>query len=127
GCGSRLVSYEEAGLAGGPVVGYLAYDFVAKLEPPVPLPDAGRGLPESRFVVAETLVRFDHARNVAEVLYGEPDEVGRLLESELPHPARESAALSETVRYPSQAEYELGVEACKEHIRIGDAFQIVLS
>jgi len=127
GCGSRLVSYEEAELAAEPVVGYLSYDFVAKLEPTVAMPDAGPGLPESRFVVADTLVRFDHVRNVAEVLYGDPDEVGRLLESELPRPARESGVASETVRYPSQAEYERGVEACKEHIRIGDAFQIVLS
>jgi len=127
GCGSRLVSYQEAELAGEPVVGYLSYDFVAKLEPTVPLPDAGRGLPESRLVVAETLVRFDHARNVAEVLCGDPDDVGRLLESHLPRPARESGVASETERSPSQAEYERGVEACKEHIRIGDAFQIVLS
>ncbi len=127
GCGSRLVSYEEAELAGEPVVGYLAYDFVAKLEPSVPLPDAGRGLPESRLVVADVLVRFDHVRNVAEVLYGDPDEVGQLLESELPRPARESGIGSQTARFPSQAEYERGVVACKDHIRRGDAFQIVLS
>ncbi len=53
GCGSRLLSYEEAERCGEPVVGYLAYDFVSKLEPTVPMPDAGRGLPESRFVVAD--------------------------------------------------------------------------
>src|SRR5581483_10127161 len=96
GCGSRLVSYEEAELAGEPVV-------------------------------ADVLVRFDHVRNVAEVLYGDPDEVGQLLESELPRPARESGIGSQTARFPSQAEYERGVEACKDHIRRGDAFQIVLS
>src|SRR5258708_7441966 len=83
GCGSRLVGYEQAEQAGEPVVGYVAYDFVAKLEPTVPLPGPGRGLPESRFVVADVLVRFDHVRNVAEVLCGDPEEVGRLLESEL--------------------------------------------
>ena len=53
---------------GEPVVGYLAYDHVAKLEPTVPLPDDGPGLPESRFVVADTLVRFDHGSGMAEVL-----------------------------------------------------------
>ena len=62
GCGSRLLSYEEAETAAEPVVGYLAYDFVSKLEPTVPMPDAGRGLPESRLVVADVLVRFDHVR-----------------------------------------------------------------
>src|SRR5215210_4883062 len=56
GSGSRLLTYEEAEVAGEPVVGYLAYDFVSKLEPTVPMPDAGRGLPESRFVVPDVLV-----------------------------------------------------------------------
>src|SRR5438445_13088792 len=55
GCGSRLVGYEQAEQAGEPVVGYLAYDFVAKLEPTVPLPGPGRGLPESHFVIADVL------------------------------------------------------------------------
>ena len=39
GSGSRLVSFEDAGAeldAGRPVVGYLGYDHVAKLEPTVP-------------------------------------------------------------------------------------------
>ncbi|MBV8396092.1 MAG: anthranilate synthase component I family protein [Actinobacteria bacterium] len=127
GCGSRLVTYEEAEALGEPVVGYLAYDFVAKLEPTVPMPDAGRGLPESRFVVADVLVRFDHVRNVAEVLHGDADEVSALLESEVPRPPGASGRRSETARFPSQADYEAGVRACKEHIRVGDAFQIVLS
>src|SRR3954468_11931998 len=61
GCGSRLLSFEEAEACGEPVVGYLGYDHAAELEPTVPLPDPGPGLPESRFVVADTLVRFDHA------------------------------------------------------------------
>jgi anthranilate synthase component 1 len=127
GSGSRLVSYEEAEQAGEPVVGYLAYDFIAKLEPTVPLPDEGRGLPESLFVVADTLVRFDHGAGVAEVLYGDPEEVTKLLAADVPRPAREPVAGAATTRFPSQAEYERGVEACKEHIRRGDAFQIVLS
>jgi anthranilate synthase component 1 len=127
GCGSRLVSYEEAELGGEPVVGYLAYDFVSKLEPTVPLPAAGRGLPESRFVVADALVRIDHVRSVAEVLCGDADEIGRLLEATPQRPPREAGAAASTARFPTQAEYERGVVACKEHIRRGDAFQIVLS
>jgi anthranilate synthase component 1 len=127
GSGSRLISYEEAEQAGEPVVGYLSYDFVAKLEPTVPMPEDGRGLPESRFVVADILVRFDHGAGVAEVLYGDPEEVARLLAADVPRPVREAASTSPTSRYPAQAEYERGVETCKEHIRRGDAFQIVLS
>ena len=60
GAGTRLVAFEEAEALGLPVVGYVAYDHVAQLEPTVPMPDEGHGLPESRLVVAETLVRFDH-------------------------------------------------------------------
>jgi anthranilate/para-aminobenzoate synthase component I len=63
GSGSRLVGFEEAEAevsAGRPVVGYLGYDHVARIEPTVPLPDAGPDLPESRFVVADRIVRFDH-------------------------------------------------------------------
>jgi anthranilate synthase component I len=126
GSGSRLLSFEEAETCGEPVVGYLGYDFVSKLEPTVPLPDTGRGLPESRFVVPDTLVRFDHALGAAEVLRGDEGTVA-LLESELPAPPRESGARARTARFPSQAEYGRGVLACKEYIRKGDAFQIVLS
>src|SRR5215216_4361957 len=55
GSGSRTVSFEEAEELDAPVVGYVAYDHVAKLEPTVPLPTEGPDLPESRFVVAEVL------------------------------------------------------------------------
>jgi anthranilate synthase component 1 len=123
GSGSRLLTYEEAERAGEPVVGYLGYDFIAKLEPTVPLPQEGRGLPESRFVVADTLVRFDHVLGIAEVLRGDP----AVLEADIPKPPRESGTPSPTERLPSQEEYEAGVMTCKEYIRQGDAFQIVLS
>src|SRR3954451_20258882 len=71
GSGSRLVHVDEAEAFGLPVVGYVGYDWVAKLEPTVPLPDDGPGLPESRFIVADTLIRFDHVRGVAEGLQGD--------------------------------------------------------
>src|SRR4051812_21209464 len=127
GCGSRLVSLEEAEALGEPVVGYLAYDHVARLEPTVTLPEDGPDFPESRFVVADVLLRFDHAQGHAEVLYGDPGEVADAL-------AREPEALvtdcykgGPLERFPDQATYERGVRAAQEHIRIGDAFQIVLS
>ena len=132
GSGSRLVSFEGAGAeldAGRPVVGYLGYDHVAKLEPTVVLPEDGPNLPESRFVVADRLVRFDHVTSIAEVLAGDRNEIAALLES--PPPASEApgqvAREAATTRSPSREAYEDGVRAAKEHIRIGDAFQIVLS
>jgi anthranilate synthase component 1 len=127
GSGSSVVGVEEAEEREEPVVGFLAYDHVAKLEPTVPLPDEGPDLPESRFVVVDTLVRFDHARGIAEVLTGDPGRLGELLEAPhrpLPRPTGSRAA---TRRVPSQPEYERGVAAAKDHIRAGDAFQIVLS
>jgi len=127
GSGDRLVTFEEAEALTEPVVGYLGYDHIAKLEPTVPLPDAGSGLPESRFVVADTLVRFDHGRSVAEVLAGDPADVAALLEGAVPPLPPSHGAGGATHRLPSQADYERGVVRCKEHIRAGDAFQIVLS
>ncbi len=128
GAGSRLVSFEEAEACTEPVVGYLAYDHAAKLEPTVELPHQGPELPESRFVVAETLVRFDHAAGMAEVLCGDPEAVTELLEGALPKPAVEARAVSgSTRRLPSRFEYERAVGRAKEYIRAGDAFQIVLS
>jgi anthranilate synthase component I len=124
GCGERLVTFEEAELLAEPVVGYLGYDHVAKLEPTVPLPDDGPDLPESRFVVADVLLRFDHLRGVAEVLAGPRD---LRLESRYQVPRPGTWYRSETRRFPNEDTYLRGVEGCREHIRRGDAFQIVLS
>jgi anthranilate synthase component I len=128
GCGSRLVEFAEAESCGLPVVGYLGYDHVARLEPTVPLPEAGRELPESRFVVAETLVRFDHALGMAEVLCGDPAAIVDVLGGPLPASLEPAASRAgSTRRLPSRHEYERAVVRAKEHIRAGDAFQIVLS
>jgi anthranilate synthase component I len=128
GAGSRLVTFEEAEALDAPVVGYLGYDHVAKLEPTVGLPDRGRDLPESRFVVAETLVRFDHGLGMAEVLCGDPSTVTELLEGSQPDAGVGARGRSgSTRRLPSRHEYERSVVRAKEHIRAGDAFQIVLS
>jgi len=128
GWGSRLVAFEEAERLGAPVVGYLSYDYAAKLEPTVPLPAQGPELPESRFVLVEVLVRFDHAAGVAEVLVGEPDDVAHRLEKPLPPARRAPARASGPLRrLPSQERYEQMVLCCKELIEAGDAYQIVPS
>ena len=128
GAGSRLVALAEAETLGGPVVGYLGYDHAAALEPTVSLPQSGRDLPESRFVVADTLVRFDHGLGMAEVLWGDPLVVTELLNG--PQPDATAGARGQpgsTRRLPSRHDYERSVVKAKEHIRAGDAFQIVLS
>jgi anthranilate synthase component 1 len=128
GSGARLVGFDDAEAQDAPVVGYLGYDYAAKLEPTVPLPSDGPPFAESRFVVAETLVRFDHGAGVAEVLAGAADEVARLLEQPLAAEERhEPSASAALERFPSQKRYEKMVRSCQEHIRAGDAYQIVPS
>ena len=128
GRGSRVVSFAEAEELGEPVVGYLAYDHATTLESTVPLPVDGPDHPESRFVAVETLVRFDHGAGVAEVLFGDVEDVAERLRADVELPRRGgSVAAGELVRVPSQERYEAMVRRCKEHIREGDAFQIVPS
>ena len=131
GSGSRLVSFEEAEAevaAGKAVVGYLGYDHVARLEPTVQLPDRGADLPESRFVIAERIVRFDHVTTSAEVLAGDRQEVAALLEAPVASPNGVVARRGrKTRRFPDRAAYERSVRACKDAIRAGDAYQIVVS
>jgi anthranilate synthase component I len=127
GCGSRVVPLEEAEALDAPVVGYLAYDHIASLEPTVPLPTEGPTVPESRFIVADLFLRFDHVTGTAEVLYGDADMVAALLARPVDPPVEAPPGGGQTVRFPERAEHERRVEQAKDHIRRGDAFQIVLS
>jgi anthranilate synthase component I len=128
GAGSRVIGLAEAEALVAPVVGYLGYDHAAMLEPTVSLPAIGRELPESRFVIADTLVRFDHGLGMAEVLCGDPTIVTELLNGPQPDAAAGARGRAgSTRRLPSRHDYERSVVKAKEHIRAGDAFQIVLS
>jgi anthranilate synthase component 1 len=127
GYGSRIVSLEEAEELDEPVVGYLGYDYIPKLEPTVPLPEAGPDVPESRFVVADVFLRFDHATGTADVLAGDADAVEQLLSVPLVDAPATPVRAGETIRYPERAEHERRIEVAKERIRAGDIFQVVLS
>ena len=121
------MTLEEAERSSEPVVGYLAYDHAAVLEPTVPLPGDGPRLPESLFVVADMLVRFDHVSGIAEVLRGDPAEVAELLDGPLPAPTPGRARGGPRPRgFPRRPSTRRGSSA-KEDIRNGDAFQIVLA
>ncbi|MGH2740345.1 MAG: anthranilate synthase component I family protein [Actinomycetota bacterium] len=147
GWGSEVVSFEEAEsrlALGSPVVGYLGYDYMAKLEP-IPLPINGPDLPESRFVAADSLLRFDHVTGVAEVLAGNRDEIAGLLagpggsggvanpgyerrdQRGTQSPRSDGSGPGAVQRFPSREAYEESVRRAKEHIREGDAYQIVVS
>jgi anthranilate synthase component 1 len=128
GCGTRLVSFAEAQTVDAPVVGYLGYDYVATLEPTVRLPDDGPNVPESRFVVADVFLRFDHVTGTADILHGDSEAIVAAL-------AQPAAAADEplttgratTTRTPDQAQHERRVRRAQELIRRGDIFQVVLS
>jgi len=123
GRGSRLVSFDEAESLAEPVVGYLGYDAVARFEPTVPLPGDGPDLPESQFLVPDVLIRFDHARGVAEVLIG--DSSG--LDGPQPEPPRGTGRSGPLERFPERDEHLRRVERAKAHIREGDVFQVVVA
>ena len=125
GCGSRLVSFEEAERLGEPVVGYLGYDAVARFEPTVPLPVDGPDLPESLFVVPDILVRFDHAQRDRGRCSSATRPRSPAREPEIPHGTGRRAARSR--RFPDRDEHLRRVERAKEHIREGDVFQVVVS
>jgi anthranilate synthase component 1 len=127
GCGSHLCYLAEAEACGKPVVGYLAYDYAARLEPTVPLPDDGTGLPESRFLVADVLIRFDHVLGTAQVIRGDANAVSALLAQPVPNLPASKGGRGPARRTPDRTDYEASVRAAKEYIRAGDAFQIVLS
>jgi anthranilate synthase component 1 len=123
GAGSRLVSFEEAEALGEPVVGYLGYDAVATFEPTVPLPDEVPDVPKSRFLVPDVLLRFDHARGVAELLRGAPCS----LDGAEPSLPRGTGTRGPLVREPAREEHLRRVERAQEHIREGDVFQVVIA
>jgi anthranilate synthase component 1 len=72
-------------------------------------------------------VRFDHALGTAEVVCGDPADVAQALESPEPPIPRGDARSGPTRRFPDRATYEENVRRAQEHIRAGDAFQIVVS
>ena len=127
GCGSHLCYLAEAEACGEPVVGYVGYDYATRLEPTVPLPAETTGLPESRFLVADVLIRFDHVLGTAEVIRGDPEDVASVLARPAPRVPHANGRRGFARRTPARAEYEESVRTAKEHIRAGDVFQVVLS
>jgi anthranilate synthase component 1 len=133
----------------GGAVGYAGYDTVRYVERlPNPPPD-DRGLPDLSFAFHDRMVIFDHiTKTIAVVAHAHVDpnnlrasydeacrRVDRLVERL--HQGVADIQMTDidpvgdvTIPYTSnftQAEYEAAVEKCKEYIRAGDIFQVVLS
>jgi anthranilate synthase component 1 len=139
-------------LAGG-LVGYFAYDLVRHLERLPEAPPDDLGLPEMAFLLADTVLVFDHLTSTITVVAAAFAEDGRIDEPyeraverivavrqqlARPLPAapaaaggvpaavdgrRETAAAFSLTR----SDYEAGVERIRDYIAAGDAFQVVLS
>ncbi len=132
----------------GGLVGYLGYETISFFEPSVPaanLVDSG-GLPQAIFLLADTLIAFDHAFGrmllITNVLVQDGDDEAARSEGEarldalqsrlrqaLPSrpaviPAQSSGELCSNT---TQAAFERAVLQAKEHIAAGDIFQVVLS
>ncbi len=130
-------------LTGG-LVGYLGYDVVRRLER---LPEIGTddlGMPEVSLMLVTDLAVLDHTDGtillIANALGGDDatawdDAVARLdaMAADLTKAAPPGVAVFEAADAPPvvsnmpAGRFEAGVEAIRELIRAGDAFQVVLS
>src|SRR5512143_125896 len=130
----------------GGLVGYLGYDTVRLFEPQLDHADdlAEDQLPDALFLLAATLVAFDHARGRLLIitnahLEGDPsaayelavdriDRIADRLAAPLkPRPTALKAASQSLTSNFSEAEFESIVRQAQEHIAAGDIFQVVLS
>jgi anthranilate synthase component 1 len=134
----------------GGAVGYFSYDAVRYLEHLPDAPADDLAVPEACFAVTDTLIVFDHLRHKVLLVSlvdaaglrdveGEgfsaayrraADDIRRIAERLSAPLVRRTPAFGEGVEISSnftREGYEEAVEAAKEYIRSGDAFQIVPS
>jgi len=129
----------------GGAVGFLTYDGVRRFEKlPNKNPDELH-LPEMAFMIAHTIVVFDHAKQRLQVVANADltqgdartayqravsriDEVIARLNAPLPEmPAPSTTTPTELTSNLTIEEYKAAVLKAKEHIAAGDIFQVVLS
>jgi len=139
----------------GGLVGYLGYESVRYFEPTLksrmrasttptaPLPGRTPGLrsasvPDGIYLLADTVVAFDHARRsiflIANVLDGDVeaanqklDQIAERIDQPLPAATKTNTTPSEIRSNMTQEVFETMVCDAKEHIAAGDIFQVVLS
>jgi len=129
----------------GGLVGYLGYESVRFFEPtlqthmqPRPTTHASRPTPDGIYLLADTVIAFDHARRslslIANVLDGNVESANRKLDEiesrihqPLPPTQHREVQSSKTRSNMTQGHFEDMVRDAKEHIAAGDIFQAVLS
>ncbi|MEW6084967.1 MAG: anthranilate synthase component I [Chloroflexota bacterium] len=122
----------------GGLVGFLGFESVRFFEPVLRSRMKRAALPDGIFLLADTVVAFDHARRslslIANVLDEDVeaanrklDEIEARIHAPLP-PARHRAVKSSQTRSNmTQGRFEDMVRDAKEFIAAGDIFQVVLS
>lgn len=132
----------------GGYVGYTGYDVVRQFEDLPTTADDVLRVPDAVYLLADTLVVFDHARShlliIANAHYDDASGVDiaqayenavaqiKTLYARLDAPLPQLLPDPTAVCTPTQAnktpgEFEHMVRAAKEHIKAGDIFQVVLS
>ncbi len=122
----------------GGLVGYLGYESVRFFEPTLKSKMKRAALPDGIYLLADTVVAFDHARRslslIANILDGDADSANRKLDEieariHQPLPPAQSREVnsSKTRSNMTQGKYEDMVRDAMEHIAAGDIFQVVLS
>jgi anthranilate synthase component 1 len=122
----------------GGLVGYLGYEAVRFFEPTLKSRMKQASLPDGIFLLADTIIAFDHARRslslIANVLDGDLetanrklDEIEKMIQNGLPPAKKIEAKSSKISSNMTQGKYEDMVRDAKEYIGAGDIFQVVLS
>lgn len=122
----------------GGLVGYLGYESVRYFEPVLRSRMKRGNLPDGIFLLADTVIAFDHARRslslIANALDGDIDSVNRkldeiesLIHQSIPPAQQREIKNSKTKSNMTQGKFEDMVRDAKEHIGAGDIFQVVLS
>ena len=113
--------------SGCPIVGYLAYDHVTRLEPTVPLPEAGRASPRA----ASSSARRSSASITVPARPRCSSAIRRRWRDGSKRGSRGAASAAARAapirRFPDRARYIEMVEDVKRHIVAGDVFQCVPS
>src|SRR5215208_2097666 len=137
---SRFKFSPQAGIPRfiGGLVGYLGYESVRHFEPTLKPSMKESAIPDGIFLLADTVIAFDHARRslslIANVLDGDVesanrklDEVEACIHQPLPPIHSSQVQSSKTRSNMTQGRFEDMVRDAKEHIAAGDIFQVVLS
>ncbi|MBL8099676.1 MAG: anthranilate synthase component I [Anaerolineales bacterium] len=122
----------------GGLVGYLGYESVRYFEPTLRKKMKRGSLPDGIYLLADTVIAFDHARRslslIANALDGDVDSANRkldeiesLIQQSIPSAQKRDIKNSKTKSNMTQGKFEDMVRDAKEHIGAGDIFQVVLS